>query len=70
MPSRISWLWVCTQSGLASTPPETLSHSTRTVPLNFFGFVGRYTTTRVTNGAASAAVTVHIPSAVSGAALV
>jgi hypothetical protein len=35
------------QSGPASTPPLTLSHSTTTVPLNFFPLAGRLTTMRV-----------------------
>ena len=40
-PSRMSSLCVCVQSGSASSPPQTLSHSTTTVPLNFFGSIGR-----------------------------
>jgi hypothetical protein len=40
-PSRISSVCAVTQSGAASTPPLTFSHSTTTVPLNFCGLIGR-----------------------------
>ena len=56
---------MCTQSGLASTPPDTLSHSTTTVPLNFRLLIGRSTTTRVLYAAGVDGVTVHFPSLVS-----
>ncbi len=36
-----------TQSGLASTPPLTFSHSTTTVPLNSEALAGARTSTRV-----------------------
>ena len=48
-------------------PPETLSHSTITVPLNFAGSIGRFTSSRVVNGANEVGFTDHMPSAVSGA---
>src|SRR5580658_746309 len=60
-PSRISSLWVSTQSGASSAPPETLSHSTTTVPLNLAGLIGRYTTTRVLYGASEEGATDHCP---------
>ncbi len=40
------------------------------MPLNFFGLVGRYTTSRVLYGEVAAGVTVHFPSLVSGVVLV
>src|SRR5262245_55431787 len=61
-PSRRSMVWTKVQSGAASTPPETFSHSTTTVPLNFLGFVGRRTRMRVTYGAVSPDATAHRPS--------
>jgi hypothetical protein len=47
-----------------------LSHSTITVPLNFFGSIGRYTTIWVLYGAMVPGLTVHLPSEESGVALV
>ena len=40
-PSLTSWVWENVQSGASSVPPLTLSHSTTTIPLNFFGSIGR-----------------------------
>ncbi len=40
-PWRSSSTWPWFQSAAASTPPLTFSHSTTTVPPNFFAFVGR-----------------------------
>jgi hypothetical protein len=59
-------MWI--QSGLASAPPLTLSHSTTTVPLKSRGRVGRLTTIRVVNSAGAVGSTVQRPSDVSGAA--
>ena len=58
------------QIGAESRPALTLFHSTITVPLNFFGSVGRYTTMRVLYGAVVPGVTFHLPSEESGVALV
>src|SRR5215212_4944268 len=67
-PSRTSSVCVMTQSGPASMPPDTLSHSTTTVPLNFLGSVGRLTRSRVVYGCGSLGVTVQRPSLVNGSA--
>jgi hypothetical protein len=40
-PSRVNSVWAVIQSGAASSPPLTLSHSTITVPLNRPRVVGR-----------------------------
>jgi hypothetical protein len=53
---------VCIQSGLASTPPETLSHSTTTVPLKSRALTGRFTTTRDLKSASDESSTVQRPS--------
>ena len=47
------------QSGFVSKPALTLIHSTNTVPSNFFGSFGRYTTKRVLYGAVPAGFTLH-----------
>ena len=53
-----------TQSGSASTPPLTFSHSTITVPLNALGSAGRRTSTRVRYGAVASGANVQRPSRV------
>jgi hypothetical protein len=58
------------QSTAPSEPPLTLSHSTTTVPLNFFGSVGRTTTMRLAYGAVAAATAFHFPSGVAAPASV
>ena len=70
MPSRIIWVWAEIQSGAASSPKLTLSHSTITVPRNRVRFAGRCTRMRVLYGAVAPGVTVHFPSAPSGPTLV
>ena len=50
------------QTGAASSPPETFSHSTTTVPLNARS--GRRTRILVVNGAVSPGSAAHRPSAV------
>lgn len=60
-------MWVIVQSGAASTPPDTFSHSTITVPLNRLGSVGRYTSARVAYGALVSTRVRHRPFSVSGA---
>ena len=40
-PERIASLCPEPQSDAISIPADTLSHSTKTVPLNFFGLFGR-----------------------------
>src|SRR5689334_15894975 len=58
-------MWI--QSGLASTPPVTFSHSTTTVPLKSRRLIGRSTTMRVLYVACDDGATDHLPSPVSGA---
>jgi len=52
------------RSGAASGPPDTFSHSTRTVPLKAASLAGRRTSSRVAYGAVSSGRTVHCPSGV------
>src|SRR5688572_7977454 len=69
-PERSIWRCDSIQPDGLSNPGETLTHSTKTVPLKSSALIGRYTTRRVVNGAVDAAVTAHLPSVVSGVALV
>jgi hypothetical protein len=64
-PARVISSCVLTHSGLASTPPLTLSHSTITVPLNADAFAGARTSTRVRYGALASGANAQRPSPVS-----
>src|SRR5439155_15634995 len=64
-PERTVSSAVLTHSGLASTPPLTLSHSSITLPLNFDGSDGARTTTRVLYGAVPSGTNLHRPLGVS-----
>src|SRR5262249_25022641 len=63
-PARTTSSATLAHSGLASTPPLTLSHSTTTLPLNFDGSAGARTTTRVRYGAVVSGANVQRPSCV------
>jgi hypothetical protein len=60
---------VAVQSGAASKPPDTFSHSTTTVPLNRACAIGRRTSRRVVYGAVLRGDADHLPSGGSSAAL-
>jgi hypothetical protein len=56
-PRRINSVWLKIQSGAASSPPLTFSHSTHTVPLKAAGSIGRWTSILVANSASSTTFT-------------
>ncbi len=62
-PCRMSSVWSPIQSGAVSAPALSFSHSTMTVPLNFRGSAGRYTTSLVLYRARARGSTFQRPSA-------
>ena len=69
-PPRMRCVCAKMKSGAASSPLDTFSHSTTTVPLKRAGSIGRRTTMRVLYAAVGPGVAVQCPSSVSGVALV